>query len=169
MSTVANLRREDPFLLDTLISRGACATVRSVKSRKRYASALRIDPSRASRHRRGDEHSPATNFLVDLALAEGGSAWPMIAEGVAVVIQQTLKKATIEQLRARLHELSDIEHDAEANENRRMMRELDQTQSREELIEWCELAAAANVREVELQLERAAILRELASRARRGS
>ncbi len=160
---VTALRREDPCLLDSLIQFGAAAAVRAVPCRKRYASANHITPSRASRHRRGDEHSPSTNYLVRLALAEGGSAWPMISEGIAVVIQQSIKEATEEQLHARLRELDDIEHDREAGENRATHR-VRVDASAEDL----DAAATANIAEAELQLERAAILRELAERKRRG-
>ncbi len=158
------LRRDDPQLLDSLIQYGAHATVRSVPCRKRYASAIGVHPTRASRHRRGDTHSPSTKYLVGLALADGGSAWPMISEGIAVVIQQTIKEATIEQLHVRLRELDDIEHDHEAVENRSTMRVREFCATTPEEFE---AAARANIQEAELQLERAAILRELAERARR--
>lgn len=155
------LRIQDPILLDSLIQFGAQATVRAVPVRKRYARALKIHPTRASRHRRGDVHSPSTHYLISLALAEGGSAWPMIAEGIAVVIQQTIQDAPIEQLQERLRELDDMKHDRDAAANRATLRVHD-----DESAETLEEAATADIAQAEIAMERSAIRREIAKRKR---
>jgi hypothetical protein len=154
------LKREDPQWFDNIVQIGADAAVRAVPARKRYAFALGISPSRASRHRAGDPHSPSTQFLV--ALSKAGSAWPLINEGIAVVVQHSIRFIPIEKLHARLNELNEAEHVAECDENRQTLHVATNMTPGQ-----LEEAARANVKEAEISLERAAILRELARRARR--
>jgi hypothetical protein len=142
--------------MDALMARAAAATQRSARSRKWYASALAISKSRTSRHWNGDPHSPASNVLValeKLAAGEDTTPWPMLAEGIATVLQAQIRRATTDALYARLRELTEHEHDLEAEENRQTARGTDH-----------EAAALADIREAEAQLERAAIRRELARR-----
>ena len=145
--------------LDVLMARAAGATRRSAAGRKWYASALNLSRSRTSRHMNGDPHSPAGKVLValeQLAAGEGTTPWPLIAEGIATVIQADIRQATTTALRARLHELTEAEHGLEAEENRQTARGDDH-----------EAAALADVREAEVQLERCAIRRELHARENR--
>jgi hypothetical protein len=142
--------------LEILIARAAGATQRSARGRKYYASALRLSRSRVCRHMNGDPHSPASKVLValeQLAAGEGTTPWPLLAEGIATVIQADIRQASEAALRARLHELTEIEHGLEAEENRQTARGDDH-----------EAAALADIREAETQLERAAIRRELHAR-----
>lgn len=161
MTHLSTFRRSNPILLDSLIGYGAAAVTRAVPTRKRYASAIGISRQRASKHRQGDTHSPSTKYLVQLAMAEGGTAWPMISEGIAAVIQQTLSTLSVEQLQTRLRELNDLEHTREADENRATCN-TPADASPDQLL----IAAEKDVIEAELQLERAAIRRELARRPR---
>lgn len=69
------------------------------------------------------------------------------------MIQADIRQASEAALRVRLHELTEIEHGLEAEENRQTARGDDH-----------EAAALADVREAEVGLERAAIHRELHER-----
>lgn len=160
--TTVQLRKTDPVLLDSIITNAAAATVRAVPVRKRYARVVGISAQRASTHRNGDVHSPSTKFLINVATADGGNAWPIIAEGIAAVIQRSVREATTESLLARLHELNDGEHDHEAAENRSTCNLRDDATPEE-----FEASALIDIKEAEVQLERAAVKRELARRARR--
>jgi hypothetical protein len=159
MNPVLQMRRTEPAFLEGIIGNGAAATTRAIPTRKRYASAVGISHQRASRHRLGDAHSPSTKYLVQLAIADGGSAWPLISEGIAVVIQRSIHGQATESLHARLRELNDMEHTLESDENRATCNSTERATAEE-----MEAAADANVLEAELQLERAAILREIARR-----
>lgn len=161
--TTAQLRRTDPHRLDDLIEQAAQATVATRLSRKRYASATNRSRQRASCHRRGDAHSPATRFLVQVATA-GGDAWAILSQAAAVVVQESIRKQTPDELRATLAELDDREHMEECGENRATHRVRGDA-SAEELQE----AARLNLVECNTQLTRSAILRELAIRARRSA
>ena len=153
------------YRLDALLSRAALATERSATNRKRYASALRIlygrtvTRSATCRHHQPNVHAPVSRVLLTLdalARGEGTSAWPVVAEGLATVIQADIRTVSTPALEARLRQLTEREHDLEAEENRQTARGDDH-----------DAAALADVREAEVQLERAAIRRELAERARR--
>jgi hypothetical protein len=158
------------YRLDSLIARAAAATQRSAPTRKRWASALRHDGkplSRPTTHRHftGCPHSPASKVLLtleQLARGDGTTPWPLIAEGIATVLQSDIRTAPTEQLRARLRELTDLEHARQADEDRTTVHA-----AASETPETLEAAANADVIEAELQLERAAIRRELAERMRR--
>ena len=159
--------RPDLAYLDALVLRAGATTKRLARGRKWYRSAVRTDgrplsESRACRHYQGDRHSPAGRVLFaleQLARGEGTTPWPLIAEGIATVLQAEIRDASTAALEARLLELDDREHDLEAVENR--------TTVRAAAGEAYEAAALADIREAEVQLERAAIRRELADRARR--
>jgi hypothetical protein len=111
-----------------------------------------------SRQYSGERTTPVTTVLQTLdklARGAGTTPWPLLAEGYVVVTQAEIEKAATPVLEARLAELNDMEHDVEAQENRATA----QCKSRLE-------RAEANIREAEIQLERAAIERELWKRER---
>lgn len=149
------LRRSNPCLLADLVSAGADATRRCIRTRKSYAAAIGVSRQRASQHRNGDEHSPATRFLSQLA--EAGNAWPMLGAGVGVVIRRTMAKMTKDMLWQRIEQINDEEHQAEASESLHTVR-CAQNPTPEELI----ASAEADEREADLQYERAALKRTLA-------
>lgn len=141
------------LLLDSLLRRATDATIRCARGPKWYASALRISRSQAWRHMNG-KHNPAHAVLLEkLATADGTTPWPIIAEEIAVVMQAGIARTSKDALYARLRELTDHEHDLEAEENRQTALGTDH-----------EAAAMADLREAEVQLERCAIRRELAAR-----
>jgi hypothetical protein len=78
------------------------------------------------------------------------------------VLQANIRTASEAELRARLVELTEREHADEAQENATTVHAVVS-----ETPESLETAALADVRESEIQLERAAIRRELAERMRR--
>lgn len=146
-----------PFHVDALLTRAALVTERMATNRKRYATAFGISKSRTSRHHTGDKHSPASKVLLTLdtlARGEGTTAWPLIAEGIATVLQAEIRIAPTSRLEARLAELIDASHDLGAEKNRRVMHGDHAA------------AALAEIRESENQLERVAIRRELIARRR---
>lgn len=141
-------------LTDTLIERGADAIKRAYPGpQKRYAQAAGITKSTASRHINGDAHSPATHYLRGVLIV----GWSLIAEAMATLNQQQLKRATLQQLRARLTQLNDIECLLEGDENRAILRSTSNPTP-----EQLRAAAMADISEAEVQLERAAILRQMA-------
>lgn len=154
-----------PFRLDALIVHGAQATKRAVPgAQKRYCRVMHVTKSTASRHLRGDRHAPSTHFLLQIARAEKASGYPLISEAIATVNQAQIEHAPLDELYARLHELNELEHDAQADEDRQTLRASSNPTAAQ-----FEAAATADIREAELGLERAAILRELAHRLRRAS
>lgn len=161
MSTVLDLRRGDPSLLDSLIALGANAAQRCVPGpHKRWASARRISRSRATRQINGDTHSEFTKFLV--ALTTAGTPWPLIGTALSVILGATMKLMSEELLLERLRRLDDVEHSKEAEENRATVR-VSMNPSLAEL----EAAEKANMAELDVTLERIAVLRELADRKRK--
>lgn len=151
------------YRLDSLIRWGAEATRRAVPGKQmRYGRLMQVTKATACRHLNGDVHSPSTHFLRQLAEADCASAWPLVAEGIAVVNQAQIKAAASAVLEARLVVLDDAEHTLEAAESRAIVRAcVDPTP------EQLEAAATADIAEAEVQLERGAIRRELAERKRR--
>jgi hypothetical protein len=87
--------------------------------------------------------------LEQLARGEGTTPWPLIAEGIATVIQAEIRTATDTALSTRLAELDDLSFRARTH--------------RAALADHRARATAA-VQRAELDLERAAIHRELARR-----
>ncbi len=109
----------DPLRLAALMERAAAATQRAAPGKqKRYALALGISDSRASRHMRSDDpYSPAVRLLaaVDaLASGDGTSAFAFLAEAYATAME-ALSKRTTADLIARLREYGRRRIDAEAN------------------------------------------------------
>lgn len=150
------------FRFDALQQRSGAALSRSFGGvQKRYCRAVGIDPSNGSRHFRG-QNAPATKFLFQIATADKATAFPIIAEAIAVVNQAQLREASVQQLHARLNELNEAEHSADADEDRQAMRSVANPS-----IAQLEAAALADVHIAEITLERAAVLRELAERNRR--
>jgi hypothetical protein len=127
--------------------------------RKHWQRAFRLETRGAvSRHYTGERPSAVTHVLRTLdALARnaGTTPWPVIAEGIVVVTQAEIRTASTAALEARLAFLDDREHDLEAQENRQTARGRNRLER-----------AAANIAEAEVQLERAAIERELNERER---
>lgn len=152
------------FRMDAIMARGGNANSRSFRGvQKRYCRALRVEKSTGSRHFKG-QNAPSTHFLVQIATADQATAYPIIAEAIATVNQAAIRTASTSALLKRLAEINEAEHEAEANENRAILHSA-LTPSAEQM----EAAADADLVEAELQLERSAILRELAERKRRGA
>jgi hypothetical protein len=137
------LRTPDLAYLDSLVYGIASAvTGRSARNRKCYRAAVGItgrplSESRASRHYSGDRHSPASRVLLaleQLARGEGTTPWPLIA-GCGPDLG--LYHGGDSLCRARTHRAALADHQARA---------------------------AAAVQRAELDLERAAINREVARR-----
>lgn len=151
------------YRLDLLVQAGAHATRRAVPGpQKRYARIRGVAKATASRHLTGDVHSPSTHFLLQLATAKGATAFPLLAEGIAAVNQAQIQNALTQVLEARLAELNETECMLQADEDLQTLRSIaDPTPDQ------LDAAAVADVREAEVQLERAAIRRELAARKRR--
>jgi len=161
---VAHLRASDPHFADECVSRAASSAKRANGNRKqaRYARAVGVSPSRASRHLSGtDSHAPGAEYLAQLALG-GLNSWAVLVEGQVVVHQALIRTASTEKLEARLAELDDAEHDAQAREDQMTLRAV-RNPSAQQLDE----AAEADVVEATIAVERAAIRRELAERKRR--
>lgn len=115
------LGKSDPLLADTLASMAA-QVVRDCAPgpAKRWARAVGVSRSRASRHRSGDPHSPATRVLeVFYALADSdvATAIPLLREVVSVVYARKFKRMTAPALEAKLRELRTREHTLERDEN----------------------------------------------------
>lgn len=146
------------MLLDDLLTpRAAAIPVRCAPTRKRWQSAVRAkNRSTSHRHYQGVRTAPqyrALELTWDLAVGDGTTPWPLIAEQIATAIQASIHDTDTDTLRKRLVELIDREHDLEAEENRQTAKGTDH-----------EAAAAADIAEAEVQLERAAIRRELIRR-----
>lgn len=156
------LRFGPPERLDQLIARSGAANRRAAPGPlKQYASAVDVDISTACRHRKGDKHAPATKLLVvvdQLARGEHTSAWPLIAESIATAYQAEFSERSTQDLERELEELTDAEHDLEADLNRETARFPIQHDH--------ERCAQADLAEAETLLRRAAIHRELAERER---
>jgi hypothetical protein len=151
------------FRLDALRARSGAALSRSYRGvRKQYASDHDVDKTTATRHFRG-EHGPSFRFLFQIASADKATAWPILAEGIAIVRQVDIEKASTEELEAQRMMLTDAEHTAEANADRANVKAA-ANPSADNL----DAAADSNVRVGEIVLELAAVQRELAHRKRRG-
>lgn len=155
-------RVREGYRLDALVSYGAGIACRVAPSQKKYMSALEVSQPTASRRRSGDRHSPETKYLQQLASAPSANAWVAIAEGIAVVNQKQIAGAHTSTLEIRLRQLNDLEHSVEAEENRQTCA----THCTNPSPDQREEAAIACIREAEINLERAAIHRELAARGR---
>lgn len=161
--SVRSLRREDPRLLSVIVEIGGGAASRTTYgSRKWYSHNHGISKSRTSRVFHGDEHGPVTNYLVRCATGEHSHVWPIITESIALAVQKSIKPLSTAQLEARLTEIDDCEHTLEAAENRSSQL-THAGGSPDQLI----AAALADICEAEVQIERAAIKRELAARAQK--
>lgn len=163
------LRPPDLAYLDALVLRAGATTERLARNRKWYRAAVKIDGrplsvSRASRHYAGDRHSPAGRVLFaleQLTRGEGTTAWPLIAEGIALVIQCEIRTASTAELEARLRTLDDEVHgETMKNLRGRLVNGAPSTSAE------LEKAGVADLIEAEFRLERAAILRELGWRKR---
>ena len=154
-----NAFQMNAYRTDALVAHAAGATRRAYPGpQKQYAHDAGVTKSTASRHLNGDPHSPAAKFLRGVMIV----GYPLLAEGIAALEQANARRSTDElwQLRARLNEL---EHTADAESDRHTLRAAFSPTA-----DQLEAAADADVREAELCLERAAILRELALRVEHG-
>jgi hypothetical protein len=151
------------YRMDAILSRAGSANARCFYGvQKRYMRALDVTKSTASRHFRG-ENSPSTRFLFQIASADKATAWPILAEAVAIVRQVDIEKASTDELEAQRMMLTDAEHTAEADADRANVKAVANPTP-----ENLDAAADANVRIGEIVLELAAVQRELAHRKRRG-
>lgn len=154
-----------PRKLDSLLVYAVDAAKRCAPGpQKRWAFAMGVSKSRASRHLSGDVHSPNASVLFTmwkLATGNGTNSWPLIGESIAVTIQAELEDMSTPELEALLRKLDDMEHNLEADENRHTLNAA-VNPSAEQL----EAAALANVKEGELSFRRAAVQRILAGRKR---
>lgn len=152
------------YHMDAITERAGAANSRAFGGvQKRYNRALRVHKSTGSRHFKG-ENAPTTKFLFQIATADKATAYPIIAEAIAIVNQEQISAASSAQLYARLAELNEIEHEADANGDRQTLRACANPTP-----EQLEAAATADVHVGEITLERAAVLREIAERKRRGA
>ncbi|MHB1170678.1 MAG: hypothetical protein ACYC28_15485 [Longimicrobiales bacterium] len=160
-SVLTYLRKSNPRLADDFVRWGAHVARRSSSTDKRLGSALRVDRSRGTRYRNGsDPHSPFANSLAlhhQLAHADTAQAWSLIVAEKVVVRKAEIERASLDELRARLAELNDIEHHAEMEENAAVLRA-----AIEDTPESHIAAAEADEREAEIAEERSAIRRRIA-------
>lgn len=163
MATTAltHLRKTDPRAADEIVRWGAKVAKRSSSSDKRLASALRVDRTRGTRYRNGsDPHSPFATSLAlhhQLAQADTAQAWALIVAEKVIVRKAEIERASLDELRARLAELNEIEHRAEMEENAAVLRA-----AVEDTPEAHIAAAEADEREAEIAEERSAIRRRIA-------
>lgn len=150
------LRDTNPVRLDELVALSTQTVRRVTPVRKRWQRAVGAENrSTSHRHYTGDVSSPiarAFELMESLATADGCSPWPVLADCAAIVLQADIRRATTDELHTRLAELTDIEHNAEARENRATC-----SGSYAE-------RAEAGITQVGIELERVAILRELMRR-----
>lgn len=145
--SITELRKRAPYRLDQVITYSGNGYRRSARLGKHVACAHGIDESRGRRYRRGDENAPLTHALAYLATCPRTSAWPAIVEGIALVTQIEIERASTEELAARRAELEEIEHQLEAHENRA-------TWARDD-----DACIEAHARKAEVHLELMAIIR----------
>jgi hypothetical protein len=146
--------------LDALIARGAAATQRRFPTKQMaYGRKAGVQKSTAQRHFAGDKHSPATHYLRGAMLI----GWPLIAESIVALNHEEIRRATNAELIAEYNRLVEREHELEARENRENWRA-----AANPTAEQLEAAAEASVAEGEVQLQLAAVQREMAERKRRG-
>lgn len=146
--------------LETLIARGAAATRRRFPTKQMaYGRKAGVQKSTAQRHFAGDKHSPATHYLRGALLI----GWPLIAESIVALNHEEIRRATNAQLLAEYNRLVQREHELEARENRTSW-EAAASPTAEQLEE----AAEASIAEGEVQLQLAAVQREMAERKRSG-
>lgn len=150
------------YRLDSVIRYSGNASTRATRTQKRYEAVFHVAQPTASRHTNGCKSSPVGKLFIQLATSPYANAWPVIAEGIAIVNQQQIKAAPAHALEARLAELDDAEHAKESRENADVLRSV-----RHPTPETLDAAAQADIEEAEISLERAAIRRELAERMRR--
>jgi hypothetical protein len=145
--------------LDRIIARGAAATLRRFPKQMAYGRKAGVKKSTAQRHCAGDKHSPATHYLRG-ALIIG---WPLIAESIVALNHEEIRRATNADLIAEYNRLIKREHELEARENRESW-----MAAAAPTVEQLEAAAEASIAEGEVQLQLAAVQREMADRKRRG-
>lgn len=157
MSTALN-----GYRLDSIIRYSGTANTRAARTQKRYQTTFAVTQPTASKHMNGCKHSPTAKLFVQLATSDYANGWSVISEGIAIVNQSQIRAVSTDELWARLRELDDVEHLAEASENADVLRAVSRPTP-----EALEAAAQSDIAEAEISLERAAIRRELAERTRR--
>lgn len=154
-----NAYRMNAYRSDALVAHAAAATRRSFPGpQKQYAHAAGVTKSTASRHLNGDPYSPAANYLRGVTIV----GYPLVAEGMAILEDANAQRST-EELWVMCAKLNELEHDADADEDRQTLRAAFNPTADQLLA-----AAEADVRVGELCIERAAVLRRLAERVRHG-
>lgn len=153
-----NSYQRNAYRTDALISHGAAAAGRRFPLQKKYAAEAGVDKSTASRHMRGDKYSPMSHYLRGVLIV----GYPLVAEGLAVLEQANHQRST-EQLWLLRAKLNELEHGADCESDRHALRAAFNPTA-----EQLSAAADADVHAAEICLERAAVLRELAERVRRG-
>lgn len=152
-----------PYELDEIIERSGVATSESFDGvQKRYRTATQLSKATTSRHFNGYLHAPTTRFLVQVATADGGTGFPIIAEGLALLNQKQIEMADTRVLEARIAVLDDEEHDVQALSARQTQRAIKDPSAQQQ-----RAAARADIKEAAIGLERAAIRFELAKRKER--
>lgn len=147
----------DPRAEDVLASGVALALDMATGPVKRLAAAGSISPQRASAWRSEGKGSPLFDIsLIVYNLTVNGDHPGAVVAQVHTAMMQGLLTMTTDALVRRFWTLTDEEHDAECSENRKLS-EFQQTGDLEAL-------ERADMGEAMLQLERAAVCRELRRR-----
>lgn len=165
MSTAAaEIRSTEPMRFTEMVRRAGSAAKRSARLDKQWARAHGISRNRASEHRNGDPNSPVVHVLAEfrrLAADPHTTAIPLLMESWATVMSEQVEKRSNDELH-RLHEqLTDSEHDAEAEENRATARLHDDAPA-----DALDHAGDVDMQKAEVHVLRGQVRREIAKRKR---